>query len=155
MPHIDAQTERRQPRMLNLSRRGLTITLGLFLTLAAAALLAAACGGGDDSSSATKAPSGNTFDITMGDNFYKPNQVTVKAGDKITFNLKNNGAAIHNMRIAGADNQYNTADDQLSEMVIQAGQASKFEWTAPTKAGLYNFRCDYHPTDSVGTFTIE
>ncbi len=141
--------------MLKQPRTGLTIVLGLFPVLAAIALLAAACGGGGDSSSATDVPSGNTFDIILGDNFYKPNQLIVKAGDKITFNLKNNGIAIHMVRIAGADDTYNTADDQTSEMVIQAGQSSKFEWTAPTKTGLYNFRCDYHPTDSIGTYTVQ
>ncbi len=141
--------------MLKLSRGGVIKIAGL-LTLFAAALLAAACGGGGDSSSTTNTPSsGNTFDITMGDNFYKPNEFTFKGGQKVTFNLNNTGVAIHMMRIAGADNQYNTADDQTSEAVIQAGQSSKFEWTVPTKAGLYNFRCDYHPTDSVGTFTVK
>ncbi len=140
--------------MLKQPRRGLTIVLGLFPVLAAIALLAAACGGGD-SSSTTNTSSGDTFDITLGDNFYKPNQFTFKPGQKVTFNLNNTGIAIHMMRIAGADNTYNTADDQTSQMVIQAGQSSKFEWTVPTKAGLYNFRCDYHPTDSVGTYTVQ
>lgn len=141
--------------MRKLSRGGLTVAFGLFLALAAVALLAAACGGGGDSSPATNTPSGNTFDITMGDNFYKPNEFTFKAGQKVTFNLNNTGIAIHMVRIAGADDTYNTADDQTSELVIQAGQTSKFEWTVPAKAGLYNFRCDYHPTDSIGTYTVE
>jgi len=148
--------------MLNLSRRGLTVTLVIFLTLAAVALLAAACGGGDDSTSATKTPSGGTtaggpqtFDVILGDNFYKPNQFTMKAGQKLTFKLKNNGLAIHNARIAGADNQFNTADDAVSDLIINPGQSSTVEWTAPAKAGVYNFRCDYHPTDSVGTITVQ
>ena len=148
--------------MLQLSRRGLTIVFGPFLALAAVALLAAACGGGDDSTSATKTPSGGTtspgpqtFDISLGDNFYQPNKFTMKGGQKIKFNLKNNGVAIHNVRIAGADNQFNTADDAVSDLIINAGQSSTVEWTAPAKAGVYNFHCDYHPTDSVGTITVD
>ena len=119
------------------------------------ALLAYACGGGDNGGTGGNGgPS--TFSVTMGDNFYEPNEFPVKAGQKITINLKNEGAAIHNMRVAGADNKYNNEDDAVSDPEnISPGDSGKLEWTAPGKAGVINLRCDIHPTDSTGTIIVE
>jgi len=158
--------------------------LGVVLVLGAVAVLASACGGGDDYTSATTAaattklagttpatrtpaattkpaataaPAGaQTFDVTQGNFFFQPKEFTVKAGQKVTFNIKNNGTATHNMRVAGADNQFNTADDATSkDPRILAGQTSTLEWTAPAKAGKYDFHCDFHPTQMTGTITVQ
>ena len=60
------------------------------------------------------------------------------------------------MRVAGADNQLNTADDvATAEQLILPGQSSSLTWTAPQEAGEYQFRCDIHPTDMTGTVTVE
>jgi len=121
-------------------------------------LLALACGGGDGGGNGS---SGGTdgdpvFDVTMGDNFYEPNVFPVKAGQKVTFHFKNEGAAVHNMRVAGADNKYDTEDDALSEpREIRSGGTGTLEWTAPDKAGEINVRCEFHPADSTGTVKVE
>lgn len=162
--------------MKHLLRRGFVALLAL--SLASLLALSFACGDDDDGNGngngddETAAPTdengdngngngnGNgeevTFDVSMGDNFFEPNEFTVPAGATVTFNLTNDGAAIHNMRVAGADNEYNTDDDVVSDPdLVNAGETATVEWTAPDEAGTIDFLCDFHPTDMTGTITVE
>jgi plastocyanin len=92
----------------------------------------------------------------MGDNFFDPEGFTVPAGATVTFNLTNDGAAIHNMRIAGEDGDYNTDDDAVSDPdLVSPGDSAVLEWTAPGEPGDFAFQCDIHPTDMLGTITVE
>ena len=119
-------------------------------------LLALACGGGGDGGNGGNGGDSVSIDASMGDNFFEPNKFTVKRGQKVTFNLKNDGIAIHNMRVAGADNEYNTDDDALSDPTqFAAGDTGTLEWTAPDKAGEIDLKCEFHPTDSTGVITVE
>ena len=94
--------------------------------------------------------------ITMGDNFFDPNAVTVDAGASVTFDLTNDGVAIHNMRIAGSDGQYNTGDDAVSDpQLVTGGGTATLAWQAPGAAGEIIFQCDFHPTDMKGTITVQ
>lgn len=155
----------------------------VLLALALASLLAMsfACGGDDDDggddggeTAAPTTPADNgdddddgdddgdddddevTFDVSMGDNFYEPNEFTVPAGATVTFNLSNDGAAIHNMRVAGADNEFNTDDDAVSEpALVPGGETATVTWTAPDEPGTIDLLCDFHPTDMTGTITVE
>jgi plastocyanin len=144
------------------------LTLGLIAVLA----FAAACGGDDDdggdddetaTATATPADTGHngnggeeTFDVTMTDNAFDPEGFTVPAGAHVTFNLTNDGAAIHNMRIAGEDGDYNTDDDAVSDPdLVSGGETATLEWTAPDEAGEIDFQCDLHPTDMLGVITVE
>ena len=122
-----------------------------------ACLLALACGGdGDGGSNGGNDGGPASFEVTMGDNFYEPNEFTVKAGQTLTFRFKNEGAAIHNMRVSGADNKFNTEDDALSDPTqIPSGGTGTLEWTAPDKAGEIKLRCEFHPTDSTGVIFVE
>lgn len=148
----------------------LAATVGLIAALS----LAAACGGGDDDddggdgtpAATTPVENGDdddggdggelSFDVSMGDNFFEPNEFTVPAGARVTFNLTNDGAAIHNMRIAGDDGQYNSDDDAVSDPdLVSAGGTAVLEWVAPDQPGEVDFQCDFHPTDMVGTITVE
>lgn len=130
--------------------------------------LSFACGGDDDddagddeaSPAATATPGGDggdvTFDVSMGDNFFDPEGFTVPTGASVTFNLTNDGSAIHNMRVAGPDGDYNTEDDAVSEEeLVSPGDPAVLEWTAPSDAGEIFFQCDLHPTDMLGTITVE
>lgn len=123
----------------------------------------AACGGGSsDSGSASAAPA-TSFDLVASDsgstNFFEfkgkkqPNLV-VKAGTEVTVSVTNKGKAIHNLRIAGVDNAFNTSDDFVSkpDKISAGGKASlafKIE-----KPGSYKFHCDFHP-ESTGTITVQ
>ena len=151
-------------------RRALAILLALGLTAALA--LSFACGGDDDddggdddetAAATTPADNGNggdggeeTFDVSMGDNFFEANEFTVAPGTTLTFNLTNDGTAIHNMRTAGADNEFGTDDDAVSDPdLVTAGGTATLEWTAPDEPGTYDFYCDFHTTDMTGTITVE
>ncbi len=125
-------------------------------------------GGGDDGGQTpTSEPTDNgggdggevSFDIEMSDgppNKFEPTEFTVSTGAAVTFNLTNVGAAIHNMRIAGEDGEYNTGDDAVSDPdLISGGGTGTLEWTAPDSPGEIKFQCDFHPTDMKGTITVE
>ena len=153
------------------TRFGRPLLLLFALAALAFVLVAAACGdddddggdnGGDGTPAATTPADGNgnggeeTFDVSMGDNFFEANEFTVAPGTAITFNLTNDGTAIHNMRVAGADNEFNTDDDAVSDPdLFQAGDSGTLTWTAPEEPGTYDFLCDFHTTDMTGTITVE
>jgi len=132
--------------------------LAAVLTLALGATLpAAACGGGSSGKAIRITPggAGATLDITVGDNFYKPNEFRVQAGEEVTLKVTNEGQAVHTLRLAGPDGRYETDDDtQVDPEMIKPGTTVSLVWTAPTQAGAYNFRCDYHPEET-GTITAE
>jgi plastocyanin len=153
--------------ILSKYRRGLIPLLAL--ALSALLVLSFACGGDDDDDSGgddettaatTPAEDGNggevEFDVVMTDNAFTPTEFTVAAGAVVTFNLSNDGAAIHNMRIAGEDGEYNSDDDAVSDPdIVTGGGTATLEWTAPDEASEIDFQCDFHPTDMLGTITVE
>ena len=110
--------------------------------------------------SGSPAPSG-ALSVSMGDNFFEFNgqknpTLTVSAGAAVTINLENKGTAIHNMRIAGEDNKYNTSDDAASDpTLVSGGGTAAVQWKAPGNAGKYDFQCDFHPTDMKGTIEVK
>jgi len=111
--------------------------------------------------SPTAAPAGGALQVSMGDNFFeldgqKNPTLQVAAGETLTVDLTNKGTAIHNMRIAGADNQYNSSDDAVSDPnIVSGGQSATIEWTAPDTPGKINYQCDFHPTDMKGTIEVQ
>ena len=162
--------------MSNCAHRGLKLLLLSASLILSIALLAAACGGGDDDGGTSETPAADetaaddaddagpvTFDVSMGDtiepeitNFFEANTFTVSPGQEVTFNLTNDGAAIHNMRVDGGDGEYDTDDDTVSDPdLFQAGDAGTLVWTAPDEAGEIIFRCDFHPLEMVGTISVE
>ncbi len=137
------------------------------LTLPFAAI---ACGGGDDEGDDGGTGAGNgdgaetTFNLSMGEsggNYFeldgeKNPTLTVPAGEEITINLTNDGAAIHNMRFGGEDKEYNNEDDAVSDpALVTAGQTAITTFTAPSEAGTYVYQCDFHPTDMLGEIEVE
>lgn len=97
--------------------------------------------------------------ITLGDNFFQLDsqqnpEIDVAAGTAITATLNNTGTAIHNMRIAGPDGEYNTDDDIVSDPdTITAGTQATIAFTLT--AGTYNYQCDFHPTQMKGTVVAQ
>jgi plastocyanin len=163
--------------MYNYAHRGLKLLLLSASLILGIALLAAACSGGDDDDggsgetpAADETPADDddnagpvSFDISMGDtlepavtNFFELNEFTVSPGQEVTFNITNDGIAIHNMRVDGGDGEYDTDDDTVSDPdLFQAGDAGTLVWTAPDEAGEIIFRCDFHPADMIGTISVE
>ena len=132
----------------------------LALALSALLVLSFACVGGDDDDGADGTGNGGngeevTFDVEMTDEAYTPSDFTVARGAQVTLNLTNAGMAIHNVRIAGEDDEYNTADDAVSDPdLITGGDTGTVKWTAPNKAGEYKYQCDIHPNLG-GIITVE
>ena len=118
----------------------------------------------EDVTDVTSTPVLGSADITMGDDFFDSNDITVAAGDTLTFNLTNEGAAVHNMHIAQPDGNY--SDDGVCELdgadpcsdpnAVTSGQTAVLEWEVPDVPGtVISFRCDFHPDVMTGTLTIQ
>ena len=150
------------------SHKALKFTFILATLAVGLTVVGLACGGGDDSGAkepgATKAPDGansESLELSMGDNFFDLNgernpTLDIAAGATIEIELTNDGAAIHNMRFAGEDNQYNNGDDAVSDPdQVPARQTAVIKFTAPEKPGTYKYQCDFHPTDSKGEITVK
>lgn len=85
---------------------------------------------------------------------YVPNNLTAPLNETTTIEIQNEGAAIHNMRIAGPDGEWNTDDDTVSDPdLILAGESGTVQFT-PTLAGTYTFRCDIHPDVQGGVIVV-
>jgi len=147
---------------------GATIT-AVTLTLATVLVLAYACGG-DDGPSETPEPTlsgdtGNgggeaeesvTFELSMRDNVFESARFTARGGVAAEFNVVNDGTEIHNVRIAGADKDYNTTDDAVSDPpLVNGGETATLRWGPPSIGGSFAFRCDFHPETMVGTISVE
>ncbi len=105
---------------------------------------------------ATKAPSDNGGEatevkISMTDNKYTPSAITVSVGTSVKFELKNDGAAIHNMHILSEKQE---GKDFSSEAIVKPGTESSFT-VKFTKTGVYDFQCDYHLPDMAGKITVK
>ena len=130
--------------------------------LALGVVLATACGG-EAEAPGGKTPTGGTvgsdpviLDISQDDNFFEPNVFTVAPGQRVTFRIANDGAAIHNKRIAGSDGEFNTDDDAVSDPeMVSPGEAAVLSWTAPGQPATIDFRCDFHPGEQTGTITVQ
>ncbi len=95
-----------------------------------------------------------TIDVSMGDNFFEPAELEVEAGQTFRINLTNTGQLVHNLHITGLDGEYETADDIESEPSFQPAGGTGSLVAQIDEPGVYEFRCDFHPTEQVGTITV-
>jgi len=96
------------------------------------------------------------FSISFADNTFEPAEFAAAGGVVVQFNITNGGAAIHNVRTAGADNVFNNEDDAVSDPpLVNGGETAVLQWAAPVAGGTFDFRCDFHPEAMVGTITVE
>ena len=147
------------------SQKTLKSTFILAALVLGLTLVGLACGGdgGTKSGEADAAAGGGpaSFELSMGDNFFDLKgthnpRLEIAAGATVEIKLTNKGNAIHNMRFAGADNQYNSGDDAVSDPnPVQAGQTAVIKFTAPKQPGTYKYQCDFHPTDSKGEVIVK
>lgn len=114
--------------------------------------------GGEESPTVTgggETPEPGALEIAMHDNSFDPDSLTVVSGEEVTIAITNEGASIHNVRITGADGDYDTDDDVVSDPdTIRAGQSGTIVWT-PEAPGEQDFRCDFHPAEMTGTITVQ
>jgi len=132
--------------------RAVSGPVALLLAMALALLAAAACGG-DSFNLPTPGPGGETIiRIDMGDNFFSPNNITIRTGQKYILELHNRGKAAHNLRIAGPDQTYDTDDDIASEL-IDGGKTGTLALEMTTD-GTFPFRCDPHAVEMEGKLNV-
>lgn len=149
--------------------------LARFALIVPAALLLlglAACGGGDDddgnSPTATPTQSSSNGDngdngddddngdsgepvlIELHDNFFDPKDITIPVDTTVEITVDNRGIAIHNMHVLSKDVE---GEDFASDAIVNPGQSSTFE-VKFSQTGVFDFQCDYHLPEMVGTITV-
>ena len=103
--------------------------------------------------------------MDLGDNFFQLDgqqapTLEVSVGQEVTIDLTNNGLAIHNMHIAGADDTYDVGfcevggDEPCSDPALMAaGDEATIVFTFD-EAGTFDFRCDFHPAVMTGQIVV-
>ncbi len=111
-------------------------------------------------------PTGGAIAVSMGDNFFELDgqlepDIAVPLGEQTTIDLTNDGFAIHNLHIAGTDNEYGIVfcetggDEPCSDPALFAGGDTGDITFQFDETGTFVFRCDFHPVEMVGTFVVE
>ena len=112
-------------------------------------VLLAGCGGGnDDKASTTSAPAQEAVPavvkVSIGDNFYKPKDLTIKRGQSISW--RNQGAVAHTVTSDG----YGTV--KFDSGTVNPGGVYALK---PGTAGKITYHCTIHGTVQSGTITVE
>lgn len=110
-------------------------------------------------SEAVTLPVSGTVSASMGDNFFDFDgninpTLEVKVGESVTVRVTNAGNNLHNIRTTGADGEFDTGDDHVSDpdMVTSGSEAViVFQFDEP---GTFQYRCDFHPVDQRGEITV-
>jgi plastocyanin len=112
-------------------------------------VLLASCGGGnDDNASTTSAPAQEAVPavvkVSIGDNFYKPKDVTIKRGQSISW--RNQGAVAHTV-----------TSDSDSTVKFDSGTVNPGGVYAlkPGTAGKITYHCTIHGKVQSGTVTVD
>ena len=127
-------------------------------------------GGGDDSPDATpivtpdSRVAGLPIDVTIeidadddGQNVntrFTPDTISAAAGQVVGIVVTNVGSVAHNLRLAGVDDEYDTRDDWLTDPATLFSGDTGTVVVKLDDPGVYTFRCDFHATMQVGTFTV-
>ncbi|MBI5287557.1 MAG: cupredoxin domain-containing protein [Chloroflexi bacterium] len=96
--------------------------------------------------------------IDMTDNKFDVTELTVTAATEVVIQLKNSGAAIHNVDVAVGGSFPSgickKGDAGCSDPAnIRAGQSGTV--TLNLAPGTYDYRCDFHPVEMTGTITAQ
>jgi plastocyanin len=111
-----------------------------FAVMVITGIALAGCGSSGDDKPA--APSGTIVHLEAGDIYYKPTELTLKAGGDTTLEVANIGPSEHNLTIEGLK----------VDKVLEAGKTVNVKLTPA--AGTYPFHCSYHPDQMTGTITV-
>lgn len=105
---------------------------------------------------ATPAPDGSTLVVSMQDNSFDPDAYVIASGGNVTFEITNDGSAIHNMRIADPTGDYDGDAAVVSDPdPVRGGEEATLPWQAPSEPSEVDFRCDFHPGQMTGTITVQ
>ncbi len=136
---IDRDAQRRASQRAETRRRLLAIGLAAVVVagvIAFALVLAPWSGSGEAEGDLP------AISLSIGDNFFDPEEITVTAGQKYVLNLANGGTATHDFWAAGSDGKTQTGDDVRTDPIPGGGTASvKIKYDNP---GTYYFVCTFH-----------
>jgi plastocyanin/heme-degrading monooxygenase HmoA len=100
--------------------------------------------------------------ITLDDNVFvfggeENPTIPAPSDQEVTFQLANEGNALHNVHVSvgGYDESIceGSGDDPCSDpSEIQGGEDGTITFNLPP--GSYEFRCDFHPSEMIGTFDV-
>ena len=120
--------------------------------VAVVAITAAVVAFGPSSSSGEAEENLPAVQLTIGDNYFRPDTLRVIAATKTRIELVNEGIATHDAWFAGNDNQSSTGDDVRSDPIAGGGSDSvKIKYDTP---GTYYFVCTFHAGQG-GTLIVE
>ena len=88
------------------------------------------------------------------DGFFAPTTFTIAAGETVKVNVRNTGQQAHNLRVAGGDAAYNTADDFITTPLLLEPGESGYAVVRLSQPGQYVFRCDVHPQVQTGVISV-
>lgn len=108
-------------------------------------------------------PAPGELAITMSDNSFDPEELTVTAGETITISVANEGVNVHNVHIADENGDFadtfcdaSAAGACSDPNRIGGGASGTVTWTVPDTPGAsIPFRCDFHSNEMTGTITIQ
>jgi plastocyanin len=117
--------------------------------------------GGTPGATETPTPGGGGLAVELRDNFFvfegePAPTIPVAVGEQVTISLTNAGQSIHNMHIAGTDNEFGDplcaaggAEPCSDPDRLAAGDSGSvsFRFDEP---GTFTFRCDFHPVEMTG-----
>jgi plastocyanin len=86
-----------------------------------------------------------TVDEELDDYYFEPTFIKAKAGEKITFNIDNEGKMAHTF----------TSDVLNVDKELQPGKSAKVTVTVPSDGALFQFHCSFHESQGMagGVFT--
>ena len=111
----------------------------LLIVLVLLTLTLTSCGGGNSAKT--------SYQVTLTDFAYTPNELTVPEGEEITIDAANTGAVIHNFIImnlgTSAGTEYTAEDDAnvYWKLEVPAGGSTTTTFTAPSEPGDYEIVC--------------
>jgi plastocyanin len=70
----------------------------------------------------------------LDDKYFNPTFIKAKAGEKITFTVKNEGKLPHTF----------TSDDLSIDKQVDPGKSTKFTLTVPSDGAVFQFHCQFH-----------
>ena len=104
-------------------------------------LLAVAGCGGDSGTNGGDTPVVTT-DVTVGDDFFNPEDIQVSPGAMVTWTWSSN--RVHNLQFA---------DPAITDSGNQGGGI--YTTAMPMATGTYNYQCIIHPSSMNGTVKVE